>query len=67
MAITNAAQIQKKVSDPLAAYDSLKPLWNRNRALCSGERFVKSYDSYLDIHEFSNLLIPFSPSMSEEQ
>jgi hypothetical protein len=67
MAITNAAQIQKKVSDPLAAYDSLKPLWNRNRALCSGERFVKSYDSYLDIYEFSNLLIPFSPSMSEEQ
>jgi hypothetical protein len=64
---TNAVQLQKTVADPNAAYESMKPLWQRNRAVCNGERFVKEMDSALDVHLFGNMLIPFSPSMSIQQ
>lgn len=68
MAVTNAAQSSvKSVADPNASYDSLKPLWNKSRAVCSGERFVKEFDGTIDTIRFTNLLIPFSPSMSQEQ
>jgi hypothetical protein len=68
MAIANAAEAPvKTVSDPNAAYDSLKSLWLKSRAACSGERFVKDYDAVLDVAKFSNLLIPFSPSMTTSQ
>lgn len=68
MSITNAAQSAvKTVADPNASYESLKPLWNKSRAVCSGERYVKAYDGVIDPVSFSNLLIPFSPSMSQAQ
>ena len=67
MAVTNAVQKNKTVADPIAEYESLKPLWNRSRAVCSGERYVKDYDGYLDTTGFTNLLIPFSPSMTPAQ
>lgn len=61
----NAAQATvKTVSDPNASYESLKPLWSRCKAVCSGERFVKDLDSVVGIN---NMLIPFSPSMSQAQ
>jgi hypothetical protein len=65
MAITNAAQAAvKTVADPNASYDSLKSLWVKCKAVCSGERFVKDLDVIANIH---NLLIPFSPSMTQDQ
>lgn len=64
---SNAAQKGKTVGDPIAEYDSMTPLWLKGRAACGGERFVKEYDRIIDVHTFSNLLIPFSPSMSQEQ
>ena len=68
MSAINAAQASvKTVADPNALYESLKPLWNKSRAICSGERFVKELDGVIDINRFSNLLIPFSPSMSQQQ
>jgi hypothetical protein len=68
MAITNAAQSKvKTVADPNAKYESLVGLWERNRAVCSGERFVKDFDKHLDVTTFTNLLLPFSPSMTPEQ
>lgn len=67
MNIVNAVNPTKTVADPNGIYDSLKPLWNKSRAVCSGERFVKSYDSVIDVNTFTNLLIPFSPSMSQAQ
>lgn len=68
MAITNAAQAAvKTVADPNASYESLKPLWNKSRAVCSGERYVKDFDSMVDTSSFTNLLIPFSPSMTQQQ
>jgi len=68
MATVNAAQAQvKTVADPNAEYDSLKTLWTVSRAVCQGQRFVKDYDAVIDVVNFNNLLIPFSPSMSPEQ
>jgi hypothetical protein len=67
MAVNAAQASVKTVADPNASYESLKPLWNKSRAVCSGERFVKDFDSTIDTIRFSNLLIPFSPSMSQQQ
>lgn len=68
MAVQNAAQaIVRTVGDPCAQYESLKPVWDRCRAVCSGERFVKDMDAFVDTNTFSNILIPFSPSMSQKQ
>ena len=66
MPVVNAARDTKTVGDPNAEYESLKSLWARSRAVCSGERYVKDYDSTLDT-QYRNLLIPFSPSMTPAQ
>ena len=66
--IENAAQTAyKDVSDPCAVYNSLKPLWTKNRVICNGEQAVKDYDSFCDTRTFSNLLLPFSASMDQTQ
>ncbi|WP_396189744.1 DUF4055 domain-containing protein [Flavobacterium sp.] len=67
MAVNAAQASVKTVADPNASYESLKPLWNKSRAVCSGERFVKDYDSAVDTLRFNNLLIPFSPTMTQQQ
>ena len=67
MAVINAIQKAKSVADPSAVYESMRPLWEKSRAVIGGERFVKDYDNYLDIIAFSNLLLPFSPSMTKQQ
>lgn len=68
MAILNAADASlKTVGDPNTVYETIKPTWNRNRAVCSGEKYVKDYDSHIDTRYYRNLLIPFSPSMSNQQ
>lgn len=67
MTIVNAAISTKTVADPNAEYESIRALWRKSRAVCSGERYVKAYDSFLDRSNFTNLLIPFSPSMSQLQ
>lgn len=64
MAVNAAQAAVKTVADPNASYESLKPLWEKSRAVCSGQRFVKDLDSVGDIN---NLLIPFSPNMSQAQ
>ena len=69
MAKQSGSSIRSKltVADPCLEYDSMKEVWTKNRAVCSGERFVKEYDTILDVHTFSNLLIPFSHSMTPQQ
>ena len=68
MAVQNAALAPlKTVGDPNAVYESLKPLWLKSRAMCSGERFVKDLDEFVDTSSFSNILIPFSNTMTQEQ
>ena len=59
MAVGNAAQaIVKDVGDPVAEYESIRSTW---------ERATKDYDNYIDSNTFSNLLIPFSATMSARQ
>jgi len=68
MTVVNAAQSAvKTVADPNAEYESLKKIWEKSRAVCQGERYVKDYDGYVDTLSFSNLLLPFSPSMTQQQ
>jgi hypothetical protein len=66
-AVNAAAAGVKTVADPNAAYESLAPLWLKSRAACSGERFVKAYDYVIDTTYFTNLLLPFSSSMTQAQ
>jgi len=67
MAALNETRLGKTVADPLTIYESMHPLWSKSRAVCGGERFVKDLDSVLDVFSFKNLLIPFSPSMTQLQ
>lgn len=67
MLATNAVRTNRQVADPLAKYETLVPLWEKSRAVCSGERFVKSIDGVIDTSSFNNLLLPFSPAMTQQQ
>ena len=61
------ANTHKSVGDPLDKYLSLRPLWDRARAMIQGQRFAKQFDSFVDTRSFNNLLLPFSPSMTQRQ
>jgi hypothetical protein len=67
--IFNDARDEKGVGDPCASYDSMKETWKKIRAACDGHDAVIAYDMNkgLDTLNFSNLLIPFSPSMDITQ
>ena len=62
--VTLGGNRQKTVGDPIPQYDSLAPLYQRNRAAMTGQRYVKDLDRRVST---GNLLIPFSPSMSQDQ
>jgi hypothetical protein len=64
---TDGAESKKTVADPTTSYLTMLPLWGKSRAVCNGERAVKEYDNILDVTGYTNLLIPFSPSMSLDQ
>lgn len=55
------------VGDPCEAYENAIGIWTKSRAVCNGERTVKAYDSQLDTLSYSNLLIPFSSVMRQDQ
>jgi len=57
----------KSVGDPHSRYESLKHLWRRSRGVLNGQAHVKELDAYVDTVGFSNILLPFSPSMTNEQ
>ena len=58
--------VKRSVADPSDSYQSLKPLWKKSRAVLQGEENVKAHDEYLEF-DYSNILIPFSPSMTQRQ
>ena len=57
----------RSVGDPCPRYESLKPLWRTSRGMLNGQSQVKELDSIMDTMSFSNILLPFSPSMTPEQ
>jgi hypothetical protein len=67
--VVNSADRTKGVGDPCPAYDSMKETWKRVSACCEGEYAVKQFDrdKGLDLMNFSNMLLPFSPTMSGPQ
>lgn len=67
IAVRASRPTNQSPGEPNAAYHSLAPLWSKVRAVVGGEHAVKDYDSSLDVTNFSNLLIPFSPSMTDRQ
>ena len=57
----------KSVGDPSPQYESLSMFYARSRAILGGQDVAKSYDDVLDVQNYQNLLLPFSPKMSWEQ
>ena len=58
--------VKRSVADPSDSYQSLKPLWKKSRAVLQGQENVKGHDEFLT-YDYTNLLIPFSPSMTQRQ
>jgi hypothetical protein len=42
-------------------------IWKRARAILNGELYAKEHDRNIDLVNYTNLLVPFSPRMSQEQ
>lgn len=64
MAAGMLTPVKKSVADPRIEYESAKRSWQRSRAACNGEYYVKAMDELVGL---DNMLIPFSPSMSQQQ
>ena len=54
----------KTIGDPIDSYYKFLPLWTRARAMLSGQKEVKEIDSIVNVN---NILLPFSPSMGQDQ
>jgi hypothetical protein len=63
---TAANTFKRGVETPSASYMSMKPLWKKARAVLQGEAHSKAHDEYVE-RDYSNLLLPFSPSMTQQQ
>lgn len=63
---TAASSHKRGVETPSASYLSLKPLWKKSRSVLQGQAHAKAHDEHIE-YDYSNLLIPFSPSMSQAQ
>jgi hypothetical protein len=56
---------KKQVGDPCAAYESMRDVWGRARAILSGQQQTKDYDKV--VNPSANILLPFSPFMDLAQ
>ena len=63
---TAASTTRRGPETPSASYLSLKPLWKKARAVLQGQSHTKAHDEYIE-YDYSNLLLPFSPSMTQPQ
>jgi len=63
---TAASSHKRGVETPTASYLSLKPLWKKSRSILQGQAHAKAHDEFVET-DYSNLLIPFSPSMTQAQ
>lgn len=55
------------VGSPSHEYESMTRIWKRARAILNGELYAKEHDRYIDLVDYTNLLVPFSPRMSQQQ
>lgn len=64
---TSSKARTKSLGDPCASYESMLPLWEKSRSIINGQAHARAYDDVIDTVYFSNLLLPFSPTMSQQQ
>lgn len=64
---TSTKPASTSIGDPIPSYLSMRKLWERSRAVLNGQNHAKAYDDLIDNYTFSNLLLPFSPSMTQQQ
>ena len=64
--VPSSPQLQS-VGSATLEHTSMLAQWRRSRAVLSGEAYAKRHDADLDRLNYSNLLVPFSPTMSDEQ
>jgi hypothetical protein len=64
---TSSKPRTKSLGDPNPAYESLVKTWERSRAILNGQTHARAYDDLVDTISFTNLLLPFSPTMSQQQ
>jgi hypothetical protein len=57
----------KTVGDPNASYVSMRTTWERARAIMNGQAHARAYDDTIDVVDYTNLLLPFSPLMNQQQ
>lgn len=67
MAQIPTTSYKTSVGSPSYEYESMSRIWKRARAILNGELYAKEHDRYLDLVDYTNLLVPFSPSMSQAQ
>src|SRR5210317_996597 len=65
--ILTSGKTSKGVGDPCTSYEYHLPYYGKARAIIGGERTTKEYDERLDLNNFTNLLIPFSTTMTADQ
>ena len=58
---------KSSVGTPTYEYESMTRIWRRARAILNGELYAKEHDRYIDTLNYTNLLVPFSPRMSQQQ
>jgi hypothetical protein len=64
---TNSKPATKTVGDPIDSYFSMRDTWDKARAVLNGQGYAKAYDEVLDVINYKNLLVPFSPGMAQPQ
>ena len=67
MSTIPTTNIKTSVGSPNYEYESMIRIWKRTRAILNGELFAKEHDRYIDSVNYTNLLVPFSPRMSQQQ
>lgn len=62
---------KKHVGTPSDEFDSMRTVWGKCRAIIRGQESTKAYDEYVNDYDVQgvnrNLLLPFSPSMTQNQ
>ncbi|QGH74735.1 putative portal protein [Bacteriophage DSS3_PM1] len=67
----SVAAVKKSVATPSHEYESMRNVWAKCRAIIRGQESVKAHDAIVNDYDENgnnrNLLLPFSPSMTQAQ
>lgn len=67
----SVANAKKSIATPSHEYESMRDIWAKCRAVVRGQESTKAHDKIVNDYRMDgsnrNLLLPFSPSMSQQQ